>query len=314
MHTLDPKIADIVGVNAAILYQNILWWTQTNAAEKRNFHEGRYWTYNTVEAFNKLFSYLSTKQIRLALKRLQDNNLLLVGNFNKVSFDRTIWYSPLPLPDKDKSDLPQWADDICPEGKLSFAPEGNTIPISKPDINTDNKHSPPSPSQEGGLCESDDLPGNGEEEREQDVPSFQSPERAERGKVEKVAAAPLKVQFESFWNVYPHRGGAKKGKTPAYKKFVTAVNNAATPIDIIAGAVRYQGDRRVIEGYAKDPATWLNQKGWEDEIEPATTASTPRQEHARRQLEAWQRGAIPRENLPQPDYDENYRYIPEKDS
>ena len=74
-------------------------------------------------------------------------------------------------------------------------------------------------------------------------------------------------RFDDFWQQYPHRNGAKKGKASAQKAWAKAVKARASPDQIIAGAMRYAGDRQVIEGYAKDPATWLNGKGWNDEIE-----------------------------------------------
>ena len=77
-------------------------------------------------------------------------------------------------------------------------------------------------------------------------------------------------RFDEFWAQYPHRNGAKKGKEPARKAWAKAIKARASPGQIIAGAMRYAGDRQVIEGYAKDPATWLNGKGWEDETEQST--------------------------------------------
>lgn len=74
--------------------------------------------------------------------------------------------------------------------------------------------------------------------------------------------------FERFWQAYPHRGGVKKGKQPARTKWRAAIRSGVDPEQVIAAAQAHHGDRRVIEGYARDPATWLNQRGWEDEIEP----------------------------------------------
>lgn len=74
-------------------------------------------------------------------------------------------------------------------------------------------------------------------------------------------------RFSDFWQQYPHRGGAKKGKASAQRVW-DRLMKAKTPQDqIITGAMRYAGDRQVLAGYAKDPATWLNARGWEDEIE-----------------------------------------------
>lgn len=77
----------------------------------------------------------------------------------------------------------------------------------------------------------------------------------------------LPDRFDDFWQQYPHRNGAKKGKEAARKAWARAIKTRASPDAIIAGAMRYASDRQVTQGYAKDPATWLNGKGWEDEIE-----------------------------------------------
>lgn len=94
MHSFDPKIAARVGVNAAVLYQNIVWWCAKNAANRHNEHDGRFWTYNSVKAWAELFPYLSPAQIRLALDKLESCGLILSGTFNEIGYDRTKWYCP----------------------------------------------------------------------------------------------------------------------------------------------------------------------------------------------------------------------------
>ena len=39
-HSFDPDIAAKVGLNAAVIYQNILWWCEKNAANDHNLHGG----------------------------------------------------------------------------------------------------------------------------------------------------------------------------------------------------------------------------------------------------------------------------------
>lgn len=73
--------------------------------------------------------------------------------------------------------------------------------------------------------------------------------------------------FADFWEAYPHRGGVKRGRAVAVKKFSAAVKSGVTAERLIAAARRYQFDRQVVSGFAKDASTWLNQRGWEDEIE-----------------------------------------------
>ncbi len=81
--------------------------------------------------------------------------------------------------------------------------------------------------------------------------------------------------FDAFWQTYPHRGGAKKGRKPAVARYAAAIKAGTPPADILAGAERYRSDRQVLSGYAKDPTTWLNQKCWADEVEPPQAQIIP---------------------------------------
>jgi hypothetical protein len=103
MHSFDPKIAERVGVNAAVLYQNIVWWCAKNAANRHNEHGGRFWTYNSVKAWAELFPYLSAKQIRSALDKLESEGLIVSGSFNKSAMT-----APNGIPHQGKPICPQW--------------------------------------------------------------------------------------------------------------------------------------------------------------------------------------------------------------
>ncbi len=76
-------------------------------------------------------------------------------------------------------------------------------------------------------------------------------------------------RFEEFWVQYPHRNGAKKGKKLARESWDRAIKKNHSPDEMIAGAMRYAEDRQVLDGYAKNPSAWINQRGWEDDIEKA---------------------------------------------
>lgn len=79
-------------------------------------------------------------------------------------------------------------------------------------------------------------------------------------------------RFDEFWAVYPHRGGVKRNRKGAAQKFALAVKRGVPEQTLIDGAKRYATDRRVVDGYARDPTTWLNQEGWTDEVEPSPAA------------------------------------------
>jgi hypothetical protein len=124
-HHFDPNIAAQVGCNAAVIYQNLFYWAEKNAANDRHFYDGRWWTYNSITAFAELFPYLTGKQIRTALDKLESSGLIVSGCYNKSAYDRTKWYSPSCL--NLKTHLPKKSNELAQKGK----------PI--PDINTNNK-------------------------------------------------------------------------------------------------------------------------------------------------------------------------------
>ncbi|WP_431471942.1 hypothetical protein I5168_12085 [Nonlabens sp. SCSIO 43208] len=91
--TFDVKVAKDVGTDAAIVLSNIQYWVFKNAANDKNFHDGKYWTYNSVRAFTEIFEWLSTRQIRTCIDKLTQRGYLLEGEYNKDNRDRTKWYT-----------------------------------------------------------------------------------------------------------------------------------------------------------------------------------------------------------------------------
>ena len=82
MFMFDSDVAMIVSTDAAVVFQNIVHWIEKNYANKNNFYDGDYWTYNSAEAFSKLFPFLTKRQMERILKELRDNDLIKTGNDN----------------------------------------------------------------------------------------------------------------------------------------------------------------------------------------------------------------------------------------
>lgn len=126
-HSFDADVASEVGVIAATIYKNIQHYCEKARTNGKNIHDGKAWTYNSVRAWRKQYPYLSEKQIRTALKRLEDAQYISVSEYNKDNRDRTKWYCDLRVP-------------ICPEGQLhlpkraspTVALEGKPLPDSNP--------------------------------------------------------------------------------------------------------------------------------------------------------------------------------------
>ena len=117
------------GVDESIMIKNFQFWIMKNKANEKNFHDGRTWTFNSKKAFVEIFPFWTEKQIRRILDSLIQKNILITGNYNKMSYDRTLWYAF-----KDNT--------ICPNSLIEQTEQSDQIdqtvaPI--PDNKPDNK-------------------------------------------------------------------------------------------------------------------------------------------------------------------------------
>ncbi len=84
-----PKLAIEIGLNEAIILQQIHYWLN----QSNHNHDGKKWIYNTYDDWNKQFPFWSVMTIRRAINSLEKQNLILIANYNKAGFDKTRWYS-----------------------------------------------------------------------------------------------------------------------------------------------------------------------------------------------------------------------------
>lgn len=92
-HHFNIEIATRYGILEAVILNNFYFWIKKNEANDKNFHDGYYWTYNSAKALHKLFPYASERKIRNAIKMLEDEGLIITGNYNQSAYDRTMWYA-----------------------------------------------------------------------------------------------------------------------------------------------------------------------------------------------------------------------------
>lgn len=137
-HSFDVNIAKEFGILEAILLNNLEFWIAKNEANGTNYYDGTYWTYNSTKAFNELFPYVSQRQIQNALKKLKEKGIIQTGNYNKSSYDRTLWYAftkeGKSIMQKCKMD---YANLVKDNANMLNGNVENVEPI--PNINTTNK-------------------------------------------------------------------------------------------------------------------------------------------------------------------------------
>lgn len=93
MFYFNEEVARIVSTDAAVIFQNIIWWIEKNKANKKNFFDDEYWTYNSASAFELLFPWMNKRKIERVLVELRESGLIKTGSYNTNKYDRTTWYA-----------------------------------------------------------------------------------------------------------------------------------------------------------------------------------------------------------------------------
>lgn len=238
------------GADVAIFVHNVVYWVEKNAANRVNFHDGRYWTYNSAEALGEIYPLWSRDQIKRIIKRCSDLGLLILGDYNSDRRDRTKWYTPsdeiLELYGLGKFALcigrnrPMHLAE-SPDASSEFAP-----PL--PSIYQENTQDPPIVPPQG------DKPAR---KRKQSNEHKEAPDwKPER--------------FTAFWTAYP-RGESKQAAIKAWDTLQASDELLDQMARGLQRALRSEDWKKGIGiPYA---STWLNQRRWEDESKspPLTT-------------------------------------------
>lgn len=84
-----PSLAVKIGLNEALVLQQIHYWL----LQSKHKHDGRAWIYNSYEEWQKQFPFWSKNTLWRAIKSLENQGLVLAGNYNIRKTDRTKWYT-----------------------------------------------------------------------------------------------------------------------------------------------------------------------------------------------------------------------------
>lgn len=120
-----PGLASRIGLNEAIFLQQIHYWLNRS----KHFYDERNWVYNSVAEWVKQFPFWSENTIRRIVKNLEDEQLLVIGNYNRAKFDKTKWYSI----NYEKLRLLESTNDVPNLGRRSTQNEQMDVPnLGKP--------------------------------------------------------------------------------------------------------------------------------------------------------------------------------------
>jgi len=83
-----PKLATRIGLNETIFLQQLYYWLK----ESKHVHDGHQWVYNSYEGWQVQFPFWSISTIRRIISKLEKEQLILTGNYNRLKIDKTKWY------------------------------------------------------------------------------------------------------------------------------------------------------------------------------------------------------------------------------
>ncbi len=118
----SPKLAKAVGVNKAIILQQIHYWAKevNEKAEKESvYRENYYWTKRTVKEWHEgELNFISERQLKRLFKSMEEEGLIVIDSFNAKRYDKTNWYrvnyeklEEMELEEKNKTLVTK-----CPQG------------------------------------------------------------------------------------------------------------------------------------------------------------------------------------------------------
>lgn len=214
-----PSLAVGVGLNEAILLQKIHGWLQCTPKE----HVGRNWIYNSYRSWHEQLPFMSETSIKRAIKNLIDKEIIITENFNKNSFDKTLWYSI------DYEKLTKLIDDLPLDYRLGQI--GLSIGSNRTD-NTNNNYN--------------------NKENINNINIINTKERFKKPTLEEVQAYCLErnnnVDAKMFYDYFETGGwvDSKGNKVKNWKqKIITWEKNTKKE-------TRYEREKRIMEEWLKD--------------------------------------------------------------
>lgn len=224
-YSFDTEHATRFGVDEAIVLQNLIYWISKNKANGINQHAGSTWTYSSASAFEKLFPFWNARKISRILASLESQGVIQCGNFNKVAYDRTKWYSLVDESPFVRIDT--WNNQNRPIDSLDVSNRITESVEPIPDINTDSKPDENNISQK--------LTCNSE------------------------------IAFESFWKAYPKKVGKQAARKAWQAKANADRPSTAEVIKAVMNQKESQQWTENNGRFIPNPATWINRHGWHDE-------------------------------------------------
>jgi len=93
IHSFCVDFAFKYSIEAAIIIDQLYWWLHKNACEEEYIKDGRVWCYFSARGLAKYITYMNSQKLRRELRKLEDDEIIMSGNFNKNPTNQTLWYT-----------------------------------------------------------------------------------------------------------------------------------------------------------------------------------------------------------------------------
>lgn len=84
----DEKVVAKLGMTEAIIIQQV----DEETTKSTNTHDGKKWVCKSLKDWHKKISWVALSTLKRAFSDLEEQELLITANFNKIKYDRTKWY------------------------------------------------------------------------------------------------------------------------------------------------------------------------------------------------------------------------------
>ena len=139
-HSFSVAIASQVGIHAAIIIQHLAYLHTVNRQNENCIIGNRVWIKKTVAAFCEVYPYMTTKEIRGAVDRLERDSYLMSGVISESNLDRSKSYSfsdagfdLVGMPPAQRLPNPRFAkraNAFVQKGKSHLSKRANDIKVS----------------------------------------------------------------------------------------------------------------------------------------------------------------------------------------
>lgn len=84
----SPELGKAFGICGGLLIQQIHYWCTIKGHQR----DGHAWVWNTTKEWTVKLGVFDERTIKNNLMRLRNMGVVIVGNFNKHKYDKTLWY------------------------------------------------------------------------------------------------------------------------------------------------------------------------------------------------------------------------------